>query len=69
MSLHGQLQARQAEGRPIRVGVIGAGKFGTMFLSQADLDPARARANMILAGWPEAASVPAAAGSPTTHWA
>lgn len=65
MSLHGQLQARQAEGRPIRVGVIGAGKFGTMFLSQAhrlpgvrvvgvaDLDPARAKANMILAGWPE----------------
>ena len=65
MSLHRQLQSRAAEGRPIRVGVIGAGKFGTMFLSQAhrlpgvqvvgvaDLDPARARANMILAGWPE----------------
>ena len=65
MSLHRQLQARQAEARPIRLGVIGAGKFGTMFLSQAhrlpgvqvvgvaDLDPGRAKANMMLAGWPE----------------
>jgi len=49
---------REAEGReaPIRVGLIGAGKFGTMFLAQAhrtpglrvtgiaDLDLGRARA-------------------------
>ena len=35
MSLFKQLQAREAEGNPIRVGVIGAGKFGTMFLAQA----------------------------------
>ncbi len=65
MSLYRQLQVRAAEGRPIRVGVIGAGKFGTMFLSQAarlpgvhvvgvaDLAPDRARANMALAGWAE----------------
>lgn len=65
MALHRRLLERAAEGRPLRVGVIGAGKFGTMFLSQAlrlpgveivgvaDLDPGRARANMILAGWPE----------------
>ena len=63
MSLFRQLQAREAEGRPIRVGVIGAGKFGTMFLAQAirlpgvhvvgiaDLSPARAMSNLDLAGW------------------
>ena len=37
MSLYAKLQHRAAEGRPIRVGLIGAGKFGTMFLSQARL--------------------------------
>jgi predicted homoserine dehydrogenase-like protein len=63
MSLFRQLQAREADGRPIRVGVIGAGKFGTMFLAQAirlpgvhvvgiaDLSPARAMSNLDLAGW------------------
>jgi predicted homoserine dehydrogenase-like protein len=30
MSLHAQLQKRAAEGRPIRVALIGAGKFGSM---------------------------------------
>ena len=35
MSLHAQLLARKARNNPIRVGVIGAGKFGSMFLSQA----------------------------------
>ena len=46
----------QARGKPVRAGVIGAGKFGSMFLSQvptiaglevaaiADLSPERARA-------------------------
>ena len=29
MNLHTQLQQRAAQGRPIRVGLIGAGKFGT----------------------------------------
>ena len=50
-----QAAARAAAGRPVRVGLIGAGKFGSMFLAQvptipglevaviADLDPERAR--------------------------
>jgi predicted homoserine dehydrogenase-like protein len=57
------LAQREAEGRPIRVGLIGAGKFGTMILAQlrlmtgvrlcvlADLDPARARSAAHSAGW------------------
>jgi predicted homoserine dehydrogenase-like protein len=63
MSLYHQLLQRQQEGRPIRVGLIGAGKFGSMYLSQiprtpgvhlmgiADLSPERARANLRLVGW------------------
>jgi predicted homoserine dehydrogenase-like protein len=39
MSLHRQLQQRAAEGRPIRVGLIGAGKFGTMYLAQVPRTP------------------------------
>jgi predicted homoserine dehydrogenase-like protein len=61
------LLAREAEGRPVTVGLIGAGKFGTMFLSQvirtrgmhmiavADLDVSRARSQLKTAGWPDAA--------------
>jgi predicted homoserine dehydrogenase-like protein len=57
------LQQRAAAGRPVRVGLIGAGKFGSMFLNQApvmaglevpivaDLDPARARAACATVGW------------------
>ena len=64
MNLHRMLAARAAEGRPIRVGLIGAGKFGSMYLSQvprtpgvhlvgvADLSPARARAALKHVGWP-----------------
>ena len=60
MNLYRLLQER---GRPVRVGVIGAGKFGSMFLAQvphtkglevaviADLDPARARAACERVGW------------------
>ncbi len=67
MNLHSKLLEREAAGRPVSVGVIGAGKFGTMFLSQArltrgmhvagvaDLDVARARSQLKTAGWPEAA--------------
>jgi len=63
MNLHGQLQAR---GRPVRAGLIGAGKFGAMFLNQvpttpgleiaaiADLAPDRARAAMAHIGWDDA---------------
>ncbi|BBK44803.1 flagellar protein FlgA [Allostella vacuolata] len=66
MFLHRLLAERAAAGRPIRVGVIGAGKFGTMFLAQArrtpglhvlavaDLSPDRARAALARCGWPAA---------------
>ncbi|MGN6461509.1 MAG: flagellar biosynthesis protein FlgA, partial [Pseudolabrys sp.] len=37
MNLHAKLAERAAAGRPVTVAVIGAGKFGTMFLSQARL--------------------------------
>ena len=65
MNLHSMLAARAAEGRPIGVGLIGAGKFGSMFLSQvlhtpglhlvgiADLDPERARRACRAVGWPD----------------
>jgi predicted homoserine dehydrogenase-like protein len=63
MNLSAMAAARAAEGRPVRVGLIGAGKFGAMFLAQvpttpgievaaiADLDPARARAACRAVGW------------------
>ena len=34
MNLHALLLEREAAGRPVTVGLIGAGKFGTMFLAQ-----------------------------------
>ena len=42
MNLHRLLQERAARGRPLRVVLIGAGKFGSMYLSQAQ---AHARAS------------------------
>ena len=39
MTLHSLLRARSAAGRPVRVGLIGAGKFGTMFLNQVPTTP------------------------------
>ena len=36
MNLATLIAKREEEGRPIRVGMIGAGKFGTMFLAQAE---------------------------------
>src|ERR1044071_863381 len=63
MNLHRVLEQRADTGRPVRVGLIGAGKFGSMFLSQvpttpglevaviADLDPERARATCRKVGW------------------
>ncbi len=35
MNLHRMLLERQASGNPVTVGIVGAGKFGTMYLSQA----------------------------------
>lgn len=64
MNLYQKLRARDEEGNPLRVGMIGAGKFGSMFLAQAvrvagihligviDLSPAQAKSNMELVGWP-----------------
>lgn len=37
MNLSTMLKARAAAGKPVRIGQIGAGKFGTMFLSQLRL--------------------------------
>src|SRR5262245_58988822 len=39
MNLHKLLSARAASGKPVRVGVIGCGKFATMFLAQAQRIP------------------------------
>jgi predicted homoserine dehydrogenase-like protein len=63
VNLMHKLAARAEAGRPVRVGLIGAGKFGSMFLSQvptipglevavvADLDPDRAREACRRVGW------------------
>ena len=39
MNLHRMGLQRAAAGRPVRVGLIGAGKFGTMFLAQVPTMP------------------------------
>ncbi|RYE11132.1 MAG: flagellar biosynthesis protein FlgA [Hyphomicrobiales bacterium] len=64
MNLHSKLLARAEAGKPIRVGLIGAGKFGSMYLAQvvrtpgvhvvaiADLSVTRARQNLANVGWP-----------------
>ena len=83
MNLSRLLAARAEEGRPVRAGLIGAGKFGTMFLAQArrttglhvlgvaDLDTGRARDNARAAGWSDeqlgAADLDAAAKGGATH--
>ena len=63
MNLQSLLAARVAAGKPVHVGLIGAGKFGSMFLAQvpsitgldvaviADLDPERAKAACRTVGW------------------
>ncbi|MGE0501154.1 MAG: NAD(P)H-dependent oxidoreductase [Rhizobiaceae bacterium] len=63
MNLHALLSARAAAGRPVKAGLVGAGKFGSMFLSQvpttagldvtviADLSPDRARSACRSVGW------------------
>ena len=77
MNLHHMLLQREADGRPVQVGLIGAGKFASMYLAQAvrtpgvhvaavcDLEPDRARAAMLGTGWAEdrlgAAGIDAAA--------
>ena len=83
MSLYSKLQQRQAEGRPVRIGLIGAGKFGSMYLAQiprtpgvhlvgvADLSPHAACRNLARVGWDpqrvQAATLDAAVKAGTTH--
>ena len=63
MNLYSKLQQRAADNKPIRIGLIGAGKFGSMYLAQiprtpgvhlvgiADLSPDGARTNLARVGW------------------
>lgn len=83
MSLYAKLQQRESQGKPITVGLIGAGKFGSMYLAQiprtpgvhlagiADLSPDGARANLARVGWtaPQfaAISIDDAIKTRTTH--
>lgn len=83
MNLHAKLCEREAHGKPLRVGVVGAGKFAAMYLAQAprtpgihvvgiaDLSVANARANLERVGWPRenhaAASLDAAVRERRTH--
>lgn len=64
MNIYELLQQREESGRPIRVGLIGAGRYGTMYLSQArsipgihvvgmaDINLPRAENALKLVGWP-----------------
>lgn len=66
MNLHRLLRARAEAGKPVTVGLVGAGKFGSMFLANAprmpglqvagiaDLSLPRAREALARIGWPEA---------------
>src|SRR5207245_9397134 len=81
MNLYAKLQERKDN--PLRIGVIGAGKFAAMYLAQvpktpgiqvlgiADLAPDNARASLRRVGWPEeryaATSLDAALKSGATH--
>ena len=83
MNLYAKLQERAASQRPIRIGLIGAGKFGSMYLAQvprtpgvhlvgiADLSPAGVHTNLARVGWaPErlqAKSLDDAVKHGTTH--
>ncbi len=63
MFVYQELAARAEASKPVRVGLIGAGKFGSMFLSQvpttpalevaviADLDPDKAKESCRIVGW------------------
>ena len=83
MNLSALLAARTAEGHPVRIGLIGAGKFGSMILAQArhipgyhivgiaDLDVAKAKASLARVHWEEdrfaAPSLDQAVASGSTH--
>ena len=67
MNLFAKLKQREEQQKPLRVGLIGAGKFAAMYLAQvprtpgirlvgiADLAPANAKANLERIGWSAAA--------------
>src|SRR3982074_3040920 len=83
MNLYSKLQQRAAQGKPLRIGMIGAGKFGAMYIAQvpktpgvhlvgiADLSPANARASLERGGWRQehyaAASLDVALKERRTH--
>src|SRR5262245_25495616 len=83
MNLHRLLEKREMAGKPLRVGLIGAGKFGAMYLAQvphtpgvhvagiADLSPEHARRNLERVGWAagrcDAASLDTAFREGRTH--
>ena len=68
MNLYKKLQLRASENKPIRVGIIGAGKFGSMFLAQVvklpgihvlgicDLNIVQTKSNLSYIGWAESLS-------------
>jgi len=65
VNLHKLLSDREQDGRPVRVGLIGAGRYGTMYLAQAnnipgihvvaiaDINVKRAEGAFELVGWPK----------------
>jgi len=83
MNLYTKLQQRASDGRPLRLGLIGAGKFAAMYLAQvpkipgvqlvgiADIAPDNARSSLSRVGWQEArysaTSLDSACKEGTTH--
>jgi predicted homoserine dehydrogenase-like protein len=83
VGLYARLCERAAQRRPLSVGLIGAGKFGAMYLAQApktpgvhiaaiaDLSPEAARVNLGRVGWKaeqySAVSIDAALATGATH--
>src|SRR3954471_22427136 len=81
MNLYAKLQQRKDN--PLRIGVIGAGKFGAMYIAQvpktpgvhlvgiADLSPDNAKQNLERVGWKEstysASNLDSALKEGTTH--
>ncbi|MBE0558604.1 MAG: flagellar biosynthesis protein FlgA, partial [Proteobacteria bacterium] len=79
MNLHALLTKRTQEKGPLRVGLIGAGKFGSMYLAQAkstagihlaavaDLAPGRAVEALRRTGWPEGQGAAATLADALAH--
>ncbi len=74
MNLYRLLKQRESDNKPLRVALLGAGRIGSMFMSQvprtpgirlvgvADLAPDRARAALTRVGWPASALNAASTG-------